>query len=313
MTAGERRTASTDVARYYDRNTGRFLLFGTGRGVHAMHRELWAPGVGSAREALEHIHRLVTDEIAELAAPEAVRSERIIVDFGCGVGGTLFRLAERFPDARLSGITVSRRQVEVARRLARELGYAARCSFALGDFQTAAPELQADAIVAVESFAHSDSADAFLASAARHLRPGGRLLIADDFLARREDDLEEGQRRRVEQLRTGWRVPAVCTTDELAGAAERHGLLLEKRIDLSSLTRPGRRVRDRLVAALGPLLVRLDLGRFPFYGNMIGGNALQIGLRERFLLYQLLVLRRVGAARVARHGAGDYDARRDPL
>lgn len=291
-------TTSADVSRYYDSNTDRFLLFGTGRGAHAMHRELWGPGVTSAREALEHVNRLVAEELADVAAPageaaaDTTTREQIIVDFGCGVGGTLFRLAERFPSAQLSGVTVSRRQVEVAQRLARELGYSDRCSFSLADFQTADLSLQADAIVAVESFAHSDSADAFLESAARHLRPGGRLLIVDDFLARDEDQLERAQRLRVEQLRRGWRVPAVCTAEALAGAAVRHGLDVDKTLDLSPLTRPGRRVRDRLIAALTPVLLRLDLVRVPFYGNMIGGDALQAGLREGFLRYLLVVLRR---------------------
>jgi SAM-dependent methyltransferase len=290
------------VSRYYDSNTGRFLRFGTGRRAHALHRELWGPGVTSAREALEHVDRLVVEELAAMAGSDVTGAttetasttaqERIIVDFGCGVGGTLFRLAERFPRARLSGVTVSRRQVEVARRLARELGYADRCSFSHADFQTAELALQADAIVAVESFAHSDSADAFLESAARHLRPGGRLLVVDDFLAREEDQLEREHRPRVEQFRMGWRVPAVCTAEALAGAAARHGLHVSKTLDLSPLTRPGRRMRDRLIAGLAPVLVRLDLVNIPFYGNMIGGNALQIGLRERFLRYLLVVLRR---------------------
>jgi tocopherol O-methyltransferase len=293
-----------DVGRYYDSNTRRFLLLGTGRGVHSMHRELWAPGIESAREAADHIHRLVGEELADLAAATAAAPATatgcVIVDFGCGVGGMLFRLAERFPGARLRGVTVSRRQVEIAERLARELGYADRCSFAHGDFQSTDLGLRADVVVAVESFAHSESADAFLANAARHLRPGGRLVIADDFLARDQAALDERQRRRVEELRAGWRVQSVCTVAELERSAARRGLHLEKAVDLTPLTRPGRRVRDRVVAAVAPLLVRLDLARIPFYGNMIGGNALQVGLRESFLLYHLLVLRkgdRVVAAR----------------
>ena len=311
MTANGLSPWAESVGRYYDSNTRRFLLLGTGRGAHAMHRELWAPGVASAREAAEHIHRLVGEELSDLGettVPRATRGPaatsasvatarprgRVIVDFGCGVGGMLFRLAERLPGARLHGVTASRRQVEIAERLARELGYSDRCSFALGDFQRASLGLQADVVVAVESFAHSERADAFLANAARHLRPGGRLVIADDFLAREEATLDGRQRRRVEQLRSGWRVPGVCTVEALARAAARHGLRIEKTIDLTPLTRPGRRLRDRMVAALAPLLVRLDLARIPFYGNMIGGNALQVGLRESFLLYHLLVLRKAG-------------------
>lgn len=278
------------VSHYYDSNTRRFLLMGSGRGAHSIHRELWGPGVGSAREAAGHIDRMVADEVARLVPGPSP----LILDFGCGVGGTLFHLAERFRGARLHGITVSRRQVEIAERLARKLGHADRCTFSLGDFQTAELDLRADVIVAVESFTHCDSADAFFASAASHLREGGRLILADDFLASPWDSLDARQRLRVQELRTGWRVPAICTRESLVEAAGARGLGVERTVDLTAHTRPGSRVRDRLVAALSPLLARLGLGRFPFYGNTIGGNALQIGLREGFLRYELLVLRRPG-------------------
>ena len=62
------RVTRENVARYYDRNTMRFLLMGGRGGGYAMHRELWAPGVRSAREATAHVNRLLADELA-LAEP----------------------------------------------------------------------------------------------------------------------------------------------------------------------------------------------------------------------------------------------------
>jgi trans-aconitate methyltransferase len=292
MTTGAHASSTEEIARYYDRNTRRFLWLGSGRGVHSMHRELWGPGVASARDAADHINRVIADEIAALAVPQGARESPVIVDFGCGVGGTLFHLARRFPTARLKGITVSQRQVDIAERLAAELGFADRCSFSLGDFQSADLDVRADVVVAVESFAHSGSADAFLANAARHLRPRGALVVADDFLASEPDALNAHQRAWVDQFRSGWRVHALCTADRVVGAAAPHGLVAEKAVDLTPLTRPASRVRDRLTAAMGPLAAALGLGRMPFYGNLIGGNALQIGLREGFISYRLLTFRR---------------------
>ena len=52
-----------DVAGYYDSNTDRFLLLGRGRGVHAMHRELWGSGVTTAAGAADHINRLLGEAI----------------------------------------------------------------------------------------------------------------------------------------------------------------------------------------------------------------------------------------------------------
>jgi SAM-dependent methyltransferase len=280
---------ATDVARYYERNTGRFLRFGRGRGAHAMHRELWGPGVRSAREAVEYVNHLLTRELSELA----LRPDAEIVDFGCGVGGTLFQLGSELPRARLTGVTVSARQVDTARRLARESGRDDRCSFVLGDFQTVDLGLLADAIVAVESFVHADSPDAFLAGASRHLRRGALLVIVDDFLARDEASLGVAARRQVGRFRSGWHATGLCTAEQLAGAAARHALSREKAVDLTGLTRPGSRLRDRAVAVLGPALGRLGLGRVPFFGNLIGGHALQVGLRAGFLRYGLQTFRKI--------------------
>jgi len=277
---------AAEVAEYYDRNTRRFLLMG--RGAPSVHRELWAPGVDSVRGAVEHVDTLIGDRIAEMVDDPAPH----IVDFGCGVGGTLFHLARRLPQARLTGLTVSRRQVQVAERMAARLGLAARCSFRLADFQVADLPERAAAIVAVESFAHSASAEAFLANAARHLGEGAPLVVVDDFLAAPEPTLSPVQKARVEEMRSGWRIPSLCTVESFVAAAERHGFEALVTRDLTPLTRPGSRLRDRLTAVLSPLLVGLGLGRMPLYGNMIGGNALQIGLREGFVRYHLLVLRR---------------------
>jgi hypothetical protein len=50
----------SDVRRYYDANTWKFLLTGSQR---AIHRELWGPGVTNRSEALHHAHALVLDEL----------------------------------------------------------------------------------------------------------------------------------------------------------------------------------------------------------------------------------------------------------
>ena len=196
---------SESVARYYDRNTRRFLLVGRGTGTHSIHRELWGPGVGSAREAARYVDRLIADEI-DAAADGPVRT---IIDFGCGVGGTLFYLAERFAGARLHGVTISPKQVEIARRLLDRNGLAERCTVERGDFHSADLGLRADALVAVESLAHSDDVGAFLSNAVRHLAPGGRLLVADDFLVAEETSLDSEQRGHIDRFRAGWRVPGL--------------------------------------------------------------------------------------------------------
>jgi SAM-dependent methyltransferase len=261
-----------------------------------MHRELWGPGVTTAREASDYVHRLLADEIERQILGDAARSAAgaplAILDFGCGVGGTLFHFADCFPSARLVGITVSERQVEFARRIAADRELTDRCSFALGDFERTELGVVADVVVAIESFAHAGRAAAFLENAARHLRPGGTLLVVDDFLALEPAALDARAARWVERFRAGWRVPAICTPHRFVTDAKPHGLELVEHVDLTPFVRPGGRARDWLVAAVGPVAERLGLAHMPFYGNMTGGNALQVGLREGFLRHELLILRK---------------------
>jgi cyclopropane fatty-acyl-phospholipid synthase-like methyltransferase len=297
-----------EVAEYYDRNTRRFLLVGRSGGSYAIHRQLWGAGVSTPAQASAHINDLVAEEIRSLG----VASPREILDLGCGVGGTLFHLGALFPETRLRGITISPRQVEIAARLAARLGLASRCSVVLGDFTAMTPagatrspgvgsggadpgpadaEAPADVAVAVESFVHARDRDAFLASAAGQLSPGGLLLVVDDFLAMEEGALTPSMQAAVQRFREGWRVPGLCTPGALQRSAAAAGLIRVRSRDLTPLVRPGR-IRDRVIRVLVPLFRGAGLGRGPFFGNMMGGDALQRGIQGGGIQYRMEIFRR---------------------
>ncbi len=283
-------TATNPIARYYDRNTGRFLWVGGSGGAYAIHRALWGPGVTTSEEASNYINVLIAECIEEVAAP--IGSIEIL-DLGCGVGGTLFQLCARFPESRGLGVTISRKQLEIARRLSGRRGLSDRCRFIQGDFQRMDLDIRADVGVAVESFVHSLSPSVFLDSAARHVQSGGIMIVVDDFLAVAAQELPEIDRRHVRTFQEGWRLPGLCTVEELEEESERAGFEVVEIRDLSSLVRLGR-PRDMLIAWTAPLFRRLGLDGIPFFGNMIGGNALQVGLRKGFIRYRAVVLRRRG-------------------
>lgn len=284
------------VANYYDSNTRRFLTVGGGGRTLSIHRHLWGPGVRTTEEAAGYVNRLVADRVVEICATPSPT----VLDMGCGVGGTLFHLGRTLPESRLHGITISDTQCRMARRLADERGLGARCDFHLGDFESASLDVSADVIIAVESLVHGSSPESVLCWAAAHLQPGGHVIVVDDFIAdgardgaadgAPDVDRVAGQRRVLTDFRTGWRAPAVCTVDRMRAAAEAAGLGLISDDDLTPLIRLGR-PRDRAIALVSPVLRATGLGRFPFVGNMVGGNALQTGLRTGLFEYRMLVLR----------------------
>jgi tocopherol O-methyltransferase len=125
--------------------------------------------------------------IARLAGFAAVPRGGHVLDVGCGLGGSSFRLA-RDLGCRVQGITISPAQCAMASARAREEGLADRASFAVADAnRLELPAESFDAVWVIECSEHlTDKAD-FLRRGARVLRPGGRLALCA-WLANEDGD-----------------------------------------------------------------------------------------------------------------------------
>ena len=109
-----------------------------------------------------------------------------VLDLGCGLGATLRSFAARLPSACLVGLTRVPWQVQHASALNGAAGCAERVSVIEGDYEdTGLPSDSYDGVYALESSCHAHGSDKgrLLAEAHRLLRPGGRLVVADGFLA----------------------------------------------------------------------------------------------------------------------------------
>ena len=269
------------VRDYYQANTWKFLLFGA---EGAIHRELWAPGVTSKSEAMHHVHGLVLEELRRMNSEGRAR----VLDLGCGVGSAALFLAERAP-AQVYGVSISPRQVALARRWAaiRQPRLQGRCRFDEADFCAFPPSLEAevrgvDLAFSIEAFVHAESAGTFFAQVARLLRPGGRLVIVDDFLA----DSARPDTPPLGDFISGWQAHSLLRVADVAALASSQGLALAGSINLSPFQRLGR-PRDRLVRVLQPAL-RLARRHSLWAESLVGGDALQTSYRLGLLNYRLV-------------------------
>ncbi|WP_432991447.1 SAM-dependent methyltransferase [Dactylosporangium sp. CA-233914] len=270
------------VRRYYDRNTAAFDKLG--QGGASIHRAVRAPGVTTRAESFHHV-----DEIVLAALPAGV-AEPTVVDLGCGLGASLMYLAGRAP-IRGEGLTISPRQAEGATRLLAGAGLADRVRCREGNYLDVPADLhgRADVVFSIEAFLHSPDAGGYFREAARTLRPGGRLLVCDDFLTPVHASGKPA--RRLAAFRDGWRVGSLLTVEQVRAFAADFSLELIEDRDLTPYLEL-RRPRDRFIAALVATGRPLRLSG-EYWRMLSGGDALQWCLLNGLLNYRVLTFTRL--------------------
>jgi SAM-dependent methyltransferase len=272
------------IRSYYDRHTSGFVSFGQRGSDGALHRAVWGPGARSRRQAF----RYVEDRIAELIRrlPPSFEASHVI-DLGCGVGASLCYLAERLP-IRGTGITLSPVQARFAERRIREAGLADRIRCMENDYCDLPTGIgPVDFAYAIESFVHGSTPARFFAQCGRIVRPGGLLLICDDF---RRSAGGPAAARTIERFCRGWRINTLVDRGELRSLARAAGFEHESTSDLSSYLEI-RRMRDRVADAMLALF-----GWHPWvarrFDYVMGGSALQTCLEKGWIGYDLALFRK---------------------
>lgn len=102
-----------------------------------------------------------------------------VLDVGCGFGGTLASLDQRFTPLRMTGLNIDERQLQWARRRV-SASPGNSLDFVQGDAcEMDFPTASFDRVLAVECIFHFPSREKFFQHVGRVLRPGGNLTLTD--------------------------------------------------------------------------------------------------------------------------------------
>jgi len=279
------RFSTQDVRRYYDRHTSAFLALGQGGNAGAIHRAVWGPGVRDRDEAFHHVENRIADILASI---DTGADTQHVVDLGCGVGSSACYLAGRLR-VRATGITLSPAQARIAAERIVAAGLEDRVVCREGDYTDLPNDIEpADLAYAIESFVHGPAPDRFFDQCRRLLKPGGVLVICDDFARPTRDPRAA---RALDRFQAGWHINALLQPDALHALARDAGFELESTVDLTPYLEL-RRLRDRMIALIVPVLESLPLDARRF-DHLSGGSALQTCLANGWIGYDFVRFRRV--------------------
>lgn len=289
-TAGAKETADRRAAHslteaivgYYDQTWLDYRVLWLNPDNLAVHFGYTDETTRSHTDALKNMNRVLADRVQ-------IKPGERVLDAGCGVGGSSLWLAKE-RGADVVGITLAARQVEKARGYAARRRLTDRVHFEVADFTaTPFPAASFDVVWAVESQCHAPCKAAFYQEAARVLRPGGRVVVADFIRAGRPLDLT-GERLLHEWL-TGWAVPDIDTPGEHTENLAAAGFAEARLDDVTVHTRPSLRRLYRMAYWTYPLAAyghRKGVRTAVQHGNVVASIRQYQALRHNAWFYGIL-------------------------
>lgn len=270
------------VVRYYDRTWVDYRLLWLNRDNLAIHFGYRSDDRASHAESLLNTNRVLAD-MARIAPGDRV------LDAGCGIGGSSVWLAEQ-RGATVVGITPVRSQVSRARANVQRRGLTHLVAIECADYgETGLPAASFDVVWALESVCHAVEKARFYREAARLLRPGGRVVLAEYIRSARA--LPPADELLLREWLSGWMIPDLDTCDEHVAAARSAGF---GDIEVRDVTPHMRRSLRRLYKLslpgipIGLALRRLGLRDDVLHANAVASHRQYVALQRGCWYYGMI-------------------------
>ncbi len=180
----------------------------------AIHYGYWDEKVNSFPQSLIRMNEVMMKTAA------ISKTDRVL-DAGCGIGGSSIFLAKT-AQCKVTGISLSERQVEQAKKNAEKNGVNDLVDFtAMNYSKTTFPDETFDVVWGCESICYADDKALFVKEAFRLLKPGGRLIVADGFVTKFENNEHPYNRKWLE----GWQVNYLETPERFCEFMKQTGFI----------------------------------------------------------------------------------------
>ncbi len=272
-----------EIINYYDYCDIDYKITWRDKESLGMHFGFWDKSTKSHKESLLNQNK----KLAELAK---INSEDIILDAGCGVGGTSIWLAKNF-NAKVHSISLSKKQINLAKEYSIKSNMQHLTNFSVQDYnKTSFSSEMFTVLWAQESVPNALDKKAFLKESYRLLKKRGRLVIADYFLSKKKQNPTESGI--LDKWMKGWAMSNLMLPQDFIKIAKEVGFKKIKHYNTSILIKPSFKRLLRLSYLAYPIekISELLKIRNQYHaGNMrsvhYGYKALKMGLWQHGLVY----------------------------
>jgi cyclopropane fatty-acyl-phospholipid synthase-like methyltransferase len=186
---------------------------------------------------------------------------------GCGIGGGVTQVAAMLPQAKITGLSLVEKQLEIGRAMSRARGLA-NTEFVRGNYlSTSFPAACFDGIFAIETQVYTPIAEKpmLCREMFRILRPGRTFVCFDGVRLRDPADAKELQW--IQDVLDGWTMPLPATPREFHEAAIAAGFEVMRAEDVTAhIYASARRISAIATSVLLPLS---PVARVPWLGGLV--------------------------------------------
>jgi tocopherol O-methyltransferase len=275
------------IVAYYDATRLDYRILWFRKKNRSVHFGYYDQNVRTHDEALLNLNKVMATRIG-------IKDGDIVLDAGCGQGGSSVWLAQNY-NVNVTGITLVPHQVKKAQSHASKSGVGMRVQFDEQDYtSTHFADESFSVIWACESMCHAMYKLDFYKEAFRLLKPGGRLICADYFRTHRP--LTDEGETLLHSWLNGWSIQDIDTISEHKTNADICGFVDFNFEDVTQFTRPSLQHLHSMSSKLwriGQYLRKIGLRNKINHGNHFSSIKQFEALENKLWCYGLLSLKKV--------------------
>ncbi len=251
------------VIHYYNESQFLYDIFWMNKRNLAMHFGYWKPDTKNRHEAL-------MNENLDVEKSLRIVKDDIVLDAGCGVGGSSIQIAKQY-GVRVVGIGLVEKQIKSAIRNAEIRGVEGLTSFKVVDFnKTKFEDESFTKIFAIESACHSEDKEEFIKEAHRLLKPGGRLVVCDYFVNNLKDNKDK---KNYQTFCEGWAMANLTKKEDYGNYLRKNKFININFIDHTKETLKSSRYMSNLAKIWLPIDLILNALRIIKPEDVVGTKA----------------------------------------